>query len=851
MSQFGRVQGVQTSWPARLYRLFPQVLALAFLLLWLLGALVIWRNWLTSSEYVRVELQKEMTVALRSKATEIEGVLQRTYRTIRTISLLPGVRAVTPHNRSNEDEDVVSEGRISQADYDTVQQLYNHVASSVSVSEIYLVFDGFDPQQGQTPFLMFDQVIVDRFQAQLAAAPAGSSPDHPEEYEADEYLDYVRQLAQLRQRPATGLADLSSILPISSAEMRTCDNSQYPSLAAGDPRNTLGFSLSVPIFGRPNGQFTGLVTAVLRSNVLEAALIGWPLVPTNEAEWALLPRDGGDPHNATAVNYLLENTLTGLRISDRRNAFWSAPEAEREATAFQASLPFTQPGTSDWKLHSYVAQAALAQALAPLRAYAYRQLAVLSVVLALLGFCLAKVMQIQHRSTQQLQEMAHTDTLTGLPNRRFLLDRLEYALKLSGRSRQMGALLFIDLDNFKALNDTRGHEMGDLLLQQVARRLRQTVRDSDTVARLGGDEFVIMLEQIAVEPASAAAKVEAFVEKLQGVLNQPYNLSGTFYDCTPSMGVAMFTNGDVSAMTLMMHADLAMYQAKTAGRNAVRFFAPQMLETLQARAKLESELRAGLQNNEFVLHYQPQVDVQGRVTGAEVLVRWQHPERGLVSPLEFIPVCEACGLIVELGGKILEAACYQLAAWASRPELESLTLAVNISAPQFAHPAVVEMVLATLKATGVNPARLKLELTESMLVHDVDAIINTMDALRAEGIRFSLDDFGTGFSSLAYLKRLPLHQLKIDGSFVRDIGQSGESAAIVRTIIALGSNLGLEVIAEGVETEAQRSFLFEHGCHAYQGYFFGKPMPVLAFEQCVGESCVGAKEALREVSCRG
>ncbi len=435
------------------------------------------------------------------------------------------------------------------------------------------------------------------------------------------------------------------------------------------------------------------------------------------------------------------------------------------------------------------------------------------------------------KNLEQIHRLAFYDLLTGLPNRRLLLDRLQHALAQRSRNQLDGALLFIDLDNFKDLNDTLGHDMGDQLLQQVAQRLNSHVREEDTLARLGGDEFVLMLEGLHLEHPEAIAQIETVASKLIQALGEPYVLQGRSHTSTASIGIALFSEARGTVDELLKRADLAMYQAKAAGRNTLRFFNPEMQAEVSARANLENDLRQSLGARQFILHYQPQVNTLGQLLGAEALVRWQHPSRGLVAPGEFIPLAESTGLILPLGRWILYSACQQLVAWAADPKRAQLTMAVNVSARQFHHRDFVEDVLAVLDETGANPQRLELELTESHLVQDVETMIVKMGQLKARGVRFALDDFGTGYSSLSYLKRLPLSQLKIDRSFVRDLLSDPSDAAIVRTIVALGDSLGLQVIAEGVETLAQRDALLRLGCQRFQGYLFGKPEPAQRLEQ--------------------
>ena len=433
---------------------------------------------------------------------------------------------------------------------------------------------------------------------------------------------------------------------------------------------------------------------------------------------------------------------------------------------------------------------------------------------------------VRKTAAEQISRLAFLDPLTGLPNRRLLMDRLAQALTAGARHRRQGALMFIDLDHFKTLNDTLGHYQGDQMLEQVASRLTTCIGDAGTVARLGGDEFVVMLEDLSENAQDAANQAETVGEKIQAALNLPYKLGNHEYHCTPSIGITLFADQQVSIDELLKRADLAMYQAKAAGRNTLRFFDPQMQAVVTARAALELDLRGALREGQFLLHYQAQVSHQGRLTGVEALVRWQHPQRGLVPPVEFIGLAEETGLILPLGQWVLEAACVQLAAWAVQPERAHLTIAVNVSAHQFHQDNFVEQVLSALAHSGASPLQLKLELTEGLLINNVEAVIAKMNALKVHGIGFSLDDFGTGYSSLSYLKRLPLDQLKIDQSFVRDLLTDPNDAVIAGAVIALGHSLGLKVIAEGVETAEQQHSLASIGCDGYQGDYFGRAAPV-------------------------
>ena len=432
------------------------------------------------------------------------------------------------------------------------------------------------------------------------------------------------------------------------------------------------------------------------------------------------------------------------------------------------------------------------------------------------------------------QHMAFYDQLTDLPNRLLLLDRLRLALKSSNRSKYYGALLYIDLDNFKNLNDTLGHNAGDELLKQVATRLLSCMRESDTVARFGGDEFVVMLEGLSADATEAAGIAELIAKKVLDSFQAEFPIGQYVSRSSPSIGITLFSShqGDV-VEEILKQADLAMYAAKTAGRNTHRFFDQTMQTSVNARAVIEKDLRLALEQNRFCLHYQPQLNNQGEIVGAEALLRILHPERGLVAPGEFIKVAEQTGLIVPIGEWVLEKACEQLALWQTDPELAGMTLSVNVSAGQFHDPDFVEKVSIVLERTGANPQLLKLEPTESLLLENVQETIGKMAILRAKGVHFALDDFGTGYSSLSYLKKLPLDLLKIDQSFVRDLPQDPHACSIVRAIITLAKSLDLDIIAEGVETPEQRDYLIQNGCHMFQGYLFSRPISVDQFNQFV------------------
>lgn len=442
---------------------------------------------------------------------------------------------------------------------------------------------------------------------------------------------------------------------------------------------------------------------------------------------------------------------------------------------------------------------------------------------------------LRKEAADKIERLAYYDPLTQLPNRRLLLDRLNQALLTSTRNGHEGALLFLDLDHFKTLNDTLGHDVGDILLTQVAHRLTLCVREGDSVARLGGDEFVVILEQLSQQPIDAAAQTEAVAQKILLTINQPYQLGSEDYTCSASIGATLFSKNPMSIDELLKQADIAMYQAKKSGRNTLRFFDKKMQEAINIRVEMERDLEKAVELKQFELYYQIQVDQSLQPLGAEALIRWIHPERGLISPLQFIPLAEEIGLILPIGEWVLETACSQLSDWQDNPKTCNLTLSVNVSAKQFKQENFVTQVKNVIQYHKINPARLKLELTESLLLDNIEDTITSMAALGELGVQLSLDDFGTGYSSLQYLKRLPLYQLKIDQSFVRDLSNGGPDQTIVRTIIAMAGSLNLSVIAEGVETEEQLQQLLSAHCTHFQGYLFSKPVPIDEFTALIAE----------------
>jgi diguanylate cyclase (GGDEF)-like protein len=441
----------------------------------------------------------------------------------------------------------------------------------------------------------------------------------------------------------------------------------------------------------------------------------------------------------------------------------------------------------------------------------------------------------QKATEKEINNLVFYDVLTGLPNRKMLMERLQQAIANSVSSHRQDALLYIDLDNFKTLNDAVGHGKGDLLLQQVATRIRACIRNCDFVARLGGDEFVVILEVLQGNLVAASSDAELIAKKILASLGRPYKLADYNFQGSASIGIALFSGQEEAVDDLLKRADLAMYQAKDSGRNTLRFYDPEMQAIMHNRVVLEADLRRALVGNQLELYFQPQVNSDGHIIGAEALIRWNHPSRGLVSPFDFIAIAEEVGLILSIGQWVLEAACIQLKAWENNALAKHLQLAVNVSPLQFRQPDFVDQVTNVLEKNNIDASYLKIELTESMMFDNIDDTIIKMQKLKKVGVRFSMDDFGTGYSSLSYLTRLPLDQLKIDQSFVRNIGVQSSDAIIVQTIIGMTHNLGMTVIAEGVETETQRVFLEHNGCLNYQGFLFGRPVSMADFDKLLTE----------------
>ncbi|WP_339768866.1 EAL domain-containing protein [uncultured Paraglaciecola sp.] len=835
----------------KLQRYFFPAIGLGFILLWLLSSALFWSNWNTEQQRIRDTLAHDAEMSLQGKATEIEGILQQIYHSVRTISLLPGVRDTAPSNRNSDDEDIVEMGLISAANYDTVQQLYNHVASSVALSEIYIVYDGFNPDVGQVPFLMFDHVIVDNFAKLTMALNGHHEGDFPEEDETEEYEDYVRQLDYLRQQNFDmPNQSLDSITVINSGLLRTCDNTQFLSKSHGHVKHTYGFTLSVPIYGLSDRQFKGLVTAVLRTNVLEAALVGWPVLPVTDEDRALLNSIRGLDLNTPPVNYLLEEQTNGIEVTDSRNTNFTTMQ-KTAAYHFEAKLTLSGPG--NWVLHNYVPLPVLTAKMAVARDSFIIQVGILSVVLFLLWLAVSAVLKSQRNNASQLQELADIDPLTGLPNRRMIGLYLNTVLKTT-KPGQCFAVIMIDLDDFKHVNDSMGHEAGDRMLIEIGHRFSCVLRNEDSVlrmsdndsrkpnifrnraaqttttvngvvGRLGGDEFLIILSELPDEHV-----VKIIIDRLMASLKDPIEIGIEKIYAHASMGVANYPNDGVHTATLLRNADVALYEAKRLGRGQSVTFSPALTEDALRRLKMMAGLHEALQEEQFFILYQPELHIESaKINAAEALLRWHHPDFGLVMPTEFIPMLERSGLINDVGRWVLREACLQLKTWQGNG-LAMENIAVNISTKQLARLDFADMVAEILQDTGLKASNLVLEVTESSFMEEPELAIKALAKVRSLGVLVAIDDFGIGYSSLSYLQKIPLDILKIDRSFVTQT-KTTSGLAICEMLIVLAERLSLNVIAEGVETDAQMQCL--RGADWIQGYIIAKPLTSEKFEEKV------------------
>ena len=821
------------------------ILPAAFVLTWLLGVTLLLLEVKSEQKERREAWTKGLALETTAKANSVSELLGATYNTIKTISLMPAVRAAQKFNRKSAAEDVVKMGRFPLDAALSLQLLYNHIADQVDVSEIYVIYEGFSPDKGEVPFLMFDEVLMERIAGSQKKA-AVASGDRPEEYENDEYSEYVRQLSDMRQRfptlPDTAPKGIGALV---SEPLRTCDNSQYLSIAHGNVRDTQGILISVPVYDNLDRRFKGMVTAVIRTNVLEAMLIGWPRLPITRADQDALLAAKVDM-NVVPASYVLENIDSGMRISDRRNT--------RLADNFEGKLPaglhlvedVRTPFSSSWKVHRVVDQSVVDEESLPFEQAMWVRVALFSAVLVGVWLGLSRrMLRVQFQSARQMKKLANFDALTGLPNRRLVTKRLTQSLELQKKQVGRVAVIMVDLDGFKEVNDTLGHQAGDALLIEVARRFSYTLRESDVVfrlgndgekedtwddtdlvnsdeslvGRLGGDEFLILLPQL---PDTLHAML--VIERLQASLASPVTVGEETVYVHASMGLATSPDHGVDTVDLLRRADMAMYESKRKGHGNITVFAEDLDTRSIRRLRLVADLHTALRDNQFILHYQPILHLpQGRIEGVEALIRWQHPDLGLVAPAEFIPLLEQSGAILEVGNWVMRTACTQLRVWQDAGSPIRL-MAINVSGRQLAVPDAGRPFLEIIDEVGVLPESIALEITESVLMQSSASTIELLQQLRGRGVKVAIDDFGTGYSSLSYLRTLPLDVLKIDRSFVVD-SDNPTGLAICESLAHLARKLHFEVIAEGIETTEQLKLMMTVGANLIQGYYIARPLP--------------------------
>lgn len=787
---------------------------------------------------------------LSQKREELEHLFQAVYEHARTISLLPSVRAVEGGNRQSISEDVVAQGRISQDTHQTIEQIYKNLANSIKLSEVYYILDGFRPELGEVPFFMYDDEIVGINESLVVENVLLGDP--PEEYEEAEYAYYIKQLDRFKDTEGASFdGDITSIPALSSPLMRTCDNTQYTSLSQSDVRDNYGLLYSVPVFDTDSNQFKGIISAILRANVLEAGLVGVPLLPVSVADLALAESQGWQMPKSNA-NFILTNDGYGIRIFDRRAAeFSTLPLTQLPAAQGRIqSLVLDVVNDSPWQLYHHLSAVEIAAMSDDLKQNLWLAiLARVGILLALLAI-FWRANKDQRRHQQELIQLAHYDSLTLLPNRNLLYQHLAQSMARASRHDRKLGLMFVDIDDFGSINDTLGNKAGDAVLMAIAERLRQSVRLSDEVAlfdgdtqcglqvsRLGGDDFAIIYEDLA-----HAEDGVMLGERLLHSFRKPIYLEDQKTEVTLSGGMSVYPDDAKHINELMACADYALRHASERGVAQFQMYNDEMRQKAARQTRLMQDLPTAIRLNLFTLNYQPKQSLlNDKVISFEALIRWHHEELGFISPVEFIPLLEQSGLIVEVGRWVLLTACEQLKQWQQlgNPELH---MSVNVSPRQLMLSDISSTLDEVLAQTGILPHTLILEITESMMIDNLDEGNRTLHELKARGIKLAIDDFGTGYSSLTYLQQLPVDYLKLDKSMIDSIEET-RGAHVIRTTIALAQGLGLISIAEGVEHRSQRDLLKQMGCEMIQGYWFSRPQPADQLQAFLNGKAVNPESA--------
>lgn len=781
------------------------------------------------AEREEAALRSHQELLLERKGRQVEALFHELYQSTRTIALLPMIRGVRGENRRDAREDVVAQGRLSLDAHRTLQQIYASLQDSVSVSEIYLVLDGFDPVR-QVPFFMYDALIAQDRGASRQRSPVDG--DIPPAVETEEYRHFPVQLDWFRAHaPEFRWARHLDRIPVRlSPVLRTCDNTQYLSLRQGNVADTHGFIYAMPVYARDSGRFTGMVTAILRNNVLEALLLDVPFVPVTPRDEALRQEAGWSMPPPSS--FRLRQADYGIVVRDRRHP---QPEdaAEGGVAGRWARRQLDLKTGAPWQLEHFLGTAEMQALTAPIDAERQRMIAGRMLLLLLLAAGGLWNFVVLNRTRRELMHMTHFDALTALPNRRLFLDQLQQGLARARRHHNKLALLLLDVANFNAINDAHGAEIGDYLLAALAGRLQQTLRGEDfvglfgnlrrengfAVARLGGDQFTVICEDVSGSP-----DVVAVLDRLLPTLRAPFQFAAGSVELGVNIGVAVFPDDAPDADKLLVCAEGAMTESR---REALPYFLfnEKLRQRSEREFRLSRELKRALEQGEFELFYQPKADLaSGRIISLEALLRWRHPQLGLVSPAEFVALLERSGGIIEVGRWVLEQACRDLARL-GEAGCADLLVSVNVSVRQLRRGDFHQTVAQVLAETGTAPRRLILEVTESMMMESLDEGRQLLRQIDHLGVKLAIDDFGTGFSSMTYLQHLPLSYLKLDKAFIDDI-ETPRARHIAGAVIHLAKGLALRTIAEGVEREAQRAILVEIGCDIMQGYLLSKPLPL-------------------------